>query len=112
MGKEKLLERWAEYIGELFDDDRKDHDVMKRNFAGLPILEDEVRSAIRKMKTGKATGPDGVSIELTEALEDYGTEQGELRISDVSTRRSKQSTQCFQFIIDLANRDHTELTDE
>ncbi|GFS24491.1 endonuclease-reverse transcriptase [Elysia marginata] len=75
MGKEKLLERWAEYIGELFDDDRKDHDVMKRNFAGLPILEDEVRSAIRKMKTGKATGPDGVSIELIEALEDYGTEQ-------------------------------------
>ncbi|GFS18696.1 LINE-1 retrotransposable element ORF2 protein [Elysia marginata] len=48
---------------------------MKRNFAGLPILEDEVRSAIRKMKTGKATGPDGVSIELIEALEDYGTEQ-------------------------------------
>ncbi|GFR64021.1 endonuclease-reverse transcriptase [Elysia marginata] len=75
MGKEKLLERWAEYIGELFDDDRKDHDIMKRNFAGLPILEDEVRSAIRKMKTGKATGPDGVSIELIEALEDYGTEQ-------------------------------------
>ncbi|GFS18525.1 endonuclease-reverse transcriptase [Elysia marginata] len=75
MGKEKLLERWAEYIGELFDDDRKDHDVMKRNFAGLPILEDEVRSAKRKMKTGKATGPDGVSIELIEALEDYGTEQ-------------------------------------
>ncbi|GFS02384.1 RNA-directed DNA polymerase from mobile element jockey-like [Elysia marginata] len=53
MGKEKLLERWAEYIGELFDDDRKDHDVMKRNFAGLPILEDKVRSAIRKMKTRK-----------------------------------------------------------
>ena len=71
MDKEKILERWAEYIGELFEDNRKEHDVMKKNFAGPPIMKDEVREAMRKMKTGKATGPDGLSIELIE----YGIEK-------------------------------------
>ena len=42
MDKEKILERWAEYIRELFEDNRKEHDVMKKNFAGPPIMKDEV----------------------------------------------------------------------
>ena len=75
MDKEKILERWAEYIGELFEDNRKEHDMMKKNFAGPPIMKDEVREAMRKMKTGEATGPDGLSIELIEALEEYGIEK-------------------------------------
>ncbi|GFS23132.1 LINE-1 retrotransposable element ORF2 protein [Elysia marginata] len=73
--KERILERWAEYIEELFNDTRKEYDVMKRNFAGPPILKDEVRAAIRKMKSGKATGADKISVELIEALEDYGIEK-------------------------------------
>ena len=48
---------------------------MKKNFAGPPIMKDEVREAMRKMKTGKATGPDGLSIELIEALKEYGIEK-------------------------------------
>ncbi|GFS20164.1 LINE-1 retrotransposable element ORF2 protein [Elysia marginata] len=48
---------------------------MKRNFAGPPIIKDEVRAAIRKMKAGKATGPDGVAVEMIEALEEYGVEK-------------------------------------
>ncbi|GFS26516.1 LINE-1 retrotransposable element ORF2 protein [Elysia marginata] len=76
MEKDKILERWAEYTHELFDDNRKfDHNVMKRNFAGLPIMKDEVRAAIRKMKAGKATGPDGVAVEMIEALEEYRVEK-------------------------------------
>ncbi|GFS06668.1 hypothetical protein ElyMa_006550700 [Elysia marginata] len=52
--KDKIRERWTEYIHELFDDNRKhDHNVMKRNFAGPPIMKDEVRAAIRKMKAGR-----------------------------------------------------------
>ena len=41
---------------------------MKRNFAGPPIMKDEIRVAIRKTKFDKATGP----IETLEALEAYG----------------------------------------
>ncbi|GFS19839.1 hypothetical protein ElyMa_005042200 [Elysia marginata] len=42
MEKDKILERWSEYIKELFDDERKEIEVMKGNFAGPPILKDEV----------------------------------------------------------------------
>ncbi|GFO38874.1 endonuclease-reverse transcriptase [Plakobranchus ocellatus] len=70
--KEKILERWAEYIRELFKDDRKDHNIMKNNFAGPPIMKEEVETAIKKMKHVKATGPDNISVELIEALEDLG----------------------------------------
>ena len=56
---------------------------MKRNFAGPPILREEVGSSIRKMKTGKATGPDGISMELIEALEDYGIERITLVLNDI-----------------------------
>ena len=41
MDKKKILERWAEYMRELFEDNRKEHNVMK-NFAGPPIMKDEV----------------------------------------------------------------------
>ena len=40
---------------------------MKHNFAGLPIMKDEIGAAIRKMKKGIPTGPDSIS----EAPEDY-----------------------------------------
>ncbi|GFO01373.1 craniofacial development protein 2-like protein [Plakobranchus ocellatus] len=66
---EAATERWAEYIRELFKDDRKDHNIMKNNFAGM---KEEVETAIKKMKHGKATGTDNISVELIEALEDFG----------------------------------------
>ncbi|GFN88800.1 endonuclease-reverse transcriptase [Plakobranchus ocellatus] len=70
--KEKTLERWAEYIRELYKDDRKDHNIMKNNFAGPFIMKEEVETAIKKMKHGKATGPDNILVELIEAIEDFG----------------------------------------
>ncbi|GFO09043.1 RNA-directed DNA polymerase from mobile element jockey-like [Plakobranchus ocellatus] len=70
--KEKILERWAAYIRELFKGDRKDHNIMKNNFAGPSIMKEEIETAIKKMKHGKATGPDNISVELIEALEDFG----------------------------------------
>ena len=35
-------------------------------------MKDEIRTAIRKMKLGKATGSDSVSVKLLEALEGNG----------------------------------------
>ena len=34
-------------------------------------MKDKIRAALRKMKLGKAIGPDSMSVELLEALEDY-----------------------------------------
>ncbi|GFO31859.1 Zinc finger protein 665 [Plakobranchus ocellatus] len=83
MEKEKILERWEEYISELFEDQRKDHNVMKNNFAGPPIMKDEVQAAIRKMKTGKATGSDGISVELIETLGDYGVDKVTILLNEI-----------------------------
>ena len=34
-------------------------------------MKDEIQAAIRKMKLGNAKGPDSISVELLETLEDY-----------------------------------------
>ena len=46
--------------------------MTKRTFSGARIMKDEIRTAIRKIKSGKATCPDSISVAFLEALEDYG----------------------------------------
>ena len=71
--KDKILERWAEYIKDLYEDENRHEDFnVRNNFEGPPISRDEVRHAIRKIKSGKAAGPDNIAIELIEALEEFG----------------------------------------
>ena len=42
--KDKVLERWEEYIGELYGDENRDDEfVLYNNQEGPPILKDEVR---------------------------------------------------------------------
>ena len=64
LDKEDVLNRWSEYIGELFKDNTGERPAIKKNTDGPPILKAEVEAAIRKMKRGKATGPDGIPIEI------------------------------------------------
>ena len=73
MEKVRILERWAEYIKDLYDDERRHENFnVRNNFEGLPISRDEVRHAVRKIKSGKAAGPDNIAIELIEALKVFG----------------------------------------
>ncbi|GFN99673.1 serine/threonine-protein phosphatase 6 regulatory ankyrin repeat subunit b [Plakobranchus ocellatus] len=46
-------------------------------------MKDEVQAAIRKMKTGKATGSDGISVELIEALGDYGVDKVTILLNEI-----------------------------
>ena len=69
--KDKILERWKEYIGELFDDNRPEMPSMV-NSDGPPILRNEVENALRKMKNGKAAGSDEITAEMLKALGDFG----------------------------------------
>ena len=48
---------------------------MKRNLADPPTMKDGIRAAIRKLKSGKATGLGTISVILLEALEDYGIDK-------------------------------------
>ena len=58
MDKEEVLERWTEYIGELFNDERIEKPSIRKNVDGPKILKSEVKSAISRMKNNKAAGPD------------------------------------------------------
>ena len=72
MDKEKILERWAEYISELYHDERSNKPPIMNNFDGPPIMKDEVRKAVKLMKKGKTAGPDKIIIEIIESLDEFG----------------------------------------
>ena len=64
MEKDRIPERWKEYVNELFDDSRGENPCIK-NIDGLPILKEELRSTVNKMSKEKAAG---LYAELIEAL--------------------------------------------
>ena len=72
MEKNHILERWSEYIEELFDDERGQKPVVRKNIEGPRILKAEVTAVIAHTKRNKAAGPDGIVVEMIEALEDFG----------------------------------------
>ena len=71
MDIEDKLNRWSEYIQDLFDDDRGPPPEIN-NDEGPPILKDEVNAAIEKMKPNKAAGPDEIPVEIFDALNETG----------------------------------------
>ena len=68
------MTRWTEYIGDLFEDDRPEKPSPK-NLTGPPILKAETEHALKKVKKGKAPGPDGITCEMITPLEDFGSEK-------------------------------------
>ena len=72
MIKDEILDRWEEYLAELYDDERNERPEIKKKLEGPPITKDEIELALKKMKRGKATGQDEISVEMISALEDLG----------------------------------------
>ncbi len=72
MDKDEVLNRWSEYIEELFYDERGEKPLIKKNIEGPEIMKAEVKYALNRMKHGKATGPDNIPAEAIESLEDLG----------------------------------------
>src|SRR5579872_7213971 len=75
MEKDQILNRWTEYIQELFEDDRGDLPQIRKDTDGPDILKDEVRFAIKHMKRNKACGPDNIFAELLHAAEEFSVEK-------------------------------------
>ena len=65
------MKRWQEYINELFADDRGAKPQSHKR-TGLPVLEDEAVCAIKGMAKGKAAGPGGLTVEMLDALGEFG----------------------------------------
>ena len=72
MEKEEVLVRLSDMLKSFLEmtDDQKP--VIKRNLEGPSILQEEVKVAIKKMKNGKAIGPDNIPVEMIVALDDLG----------------------------------------
>ena len=75
MEKNKILQRWTEYISDLFADDRGNKPEIWKSMEGPEILTSEVRAALQKLKKNKAAGPDDIVTEMIVALEDFGIEK-------------------------------------
>ena len=71
---EDIKKRWQEYTEELHKKDLHDPDnhegVITPTHVELDILESEVRLALGSIKTNKASGGDGISVELFQILKD------------------------------------------
>ena len=68
--KRDVENRWVEYISELYDDTDRNEDIMLfEGDRGPIILREEVAFALKKMKSGKAVGPDEIPTEALKALE-------------------------------------------
>ena len=69
---EDIKKRWQEYTEELYKKDLHDqdnHDGMITHFEP-DILECEVKWALESINTNKASGGDGISVELFQILKD------------------------------------------
>ena len=66
--KDKLVERWKEYVEELYYDERLDMPEIATTRTKVKISEEEVRDIIRKLPKNKAAGVDGITAELIQNM--------------------------------------------
>ena len=71
---EDIKKRWQEYTEELYKKDLHDPDnhkgVITHTHLKLDILECEVKWALESITTNKASGGDGIPVELFQILKD------------------------------------------
>ena len=69
---EDIMKRWQEYTEELYKKDLHDPDNHDRGITHLEpdILECEVKWALRSIITNKASGGDGIPVELFQILKE------------------------------------------
>lgn len=73
MEMKAVLERWSEYIEELFYDERVEQLDVHNSREGPAIVKAEVEVTLKKMKKVKAIGDDIIAVMLTD-LEDFGVD--------------------------------------
>ena len=66
--EEKVKQRWKEHFDNLLNQENPRERVVE------DISGEEVRTELRKMKEGKAQGPDDIPVEAWIALENKGME--------------------------------------
>ena len=67
MERNEVLNRWQQYVGNLYRDDDRGAVELEDSEEGPAILRCEIEEAVRQMKWRKAEGSDGIVIEMIEA---------------------------------------------
>ena len=72
--KDQIIERWRQYIEELYSDDERLQETIKieGELTGNKIEKDEIVKAMNKMKTDKAIGNDEIPVETIRNLGNTG----------------------------------------
>ena len=79
---DEVKNRWEEYANMLYNDKRGEILKFDGALSGSPIMQDEIRAAIKAMKKGQAAGENWIVIEMTEATEEFGIR----KITDIANR--------------------------
>ena len=66
--KHKLVERWKEYVEELYYDERLGMPEIATARTEVKISEEEIEEIIRKLPKNKAVGVDGITVELIQNM--------------------------------------------
>ena len=72
MEKDEVMERWAEYVEELYKDENRGVDDIidmgQMENEVYTICSEEIEAVIRDLPNGKACGSDNVSAELLQCM--------------------------------------------
>lgn len=73
--REEVLERWAEYVEDLYkDENREDKDMGDLVHEVYTISSDEIESVIKDLPKGKTCGEDSIAAELLQCMGEKGLE--------------------------------------
>ena len=109
---EDIKKRWQEYTEELYKKDLHDPDnhngMITHTHLEPDILECEVKWALESITTNKASGGDGIPVELFQILEDDAVKvPANLENSVVATGLEKVSFRCEQYDDESCNESGT-----
>ena len=82
--KGQVLQRWTEYIKELYEDDRhKGKPRIRKDMQGPKIIKAEIEKAINYMKNNKVTGPNEIAVEQIKGLGEFEIEKLTLILNEI-----------------------------
>ena len=83
--KKKIPRQMGSVHKRLYENHRKDYNILKRNFDGPFIMKNDIRAAIREMKISKATGLQTISVKLSKAFECNGIQKIATLLNEIYT---------------------------
>ena len=92
MDKEKVLERWAKYVEELYIDENREADMGDLVNEVYTISSEEIETVIKELPKRKACGTDSIAAELLKSMGEKAIEIKSRLINKIYKSRHSQKT--------------------